>query len=237
MPHYPLDLKKNSVVGSQPTGSVRDRMAKAAINAGERLVILMDNSGSMAEHLGTTERKPKIEAAKEAIQAFLEQCDKRTSAVGLITFESTAYIKIEPVQYYQSVLFAAQNMQPGGGTCMNQAMDLALGVDRVTRMIIVSDGVSSSPDRCIEIAHTCKTRNIPCDCVFIGNASQMANDLDPQANDPFAYQYGDASGARLLKQIADITGGFYFTVNDFASLRKVLVSLEAKNRLLLEHRG
>src|SRR5438876_12339809 len=109
-PHFPIDLTNNT--GIVATGSVRDRMAKASLNAQERLMLLFDNSGSMADHMpGYTS---KMDAAKNAIEGFLAKCDRKTSAVGLITFDTECEMRSEPVQYYQNLVFAAQQMYSRG---------------------------------------------------------------------------------------------------------------------------
>ena len=47
MPHVPSELGPKPL--TQATGNLRDRMANAALNASERLMLLIDISGSMGE--------------------------------------------------------------------------------------------------------------------------------------------------------------------------------------------
>lgn len=207
------DLGAKSSLEGRAAGSIEERLARAAEGAQESLMLVQDHSGSMDEVLA--DGAVKLDAAKQAVSSFLDACDRRISAIGLVAFESRARLLSPLIQHYPSVRSKMLSLASDGGTNMAEGMFLGLS-QNLTRMILVSDGIANSPALAITQAHHARSRNVPIDCIYIGSG----NDI----------------GAKLLRDIAELTRGYFFNATDVKTYIKSLAKLEFRARLQLEDR-
>jgi uncharacterized protein YegL len=181
-----------------------------ALTFPNRLVLMLDVSGSMNNYVG--EAKRKIDHLKGAIEGFLNQCNWEDTAIAIETFPESQHGF--PVLSNQQFLHwnNVTSLRAGGGTPMSEAMSTSLGRYSITRGILVSDGIANRPDACIEQAKAYKEASIPIDTVHIGNESM---------------------GEELLQQIAEITGGMYIKFTDVSNFSKAFSFLSPAKRATL----
>lgn len=115
------------------------------------LVFLVDTSGSMSS-------RDKLELTKQALGFAVDQLDARDK-VAITTYAGGVRVVLPPTSGADKhkIKAALNRLRSGGGTAMNSGLELAyqqaarmLGPDKVTRIIVCSDGDAnigaSSPD-------------------------------------------------------------------------------------------
>jgi uncharacterized protein YegL len=187
-----------------------------ALTFPNRLVLMLDCSGSMAEMVECNQNNPnptrKIDHLKKAIEGFLTQCNWEDTAIAIETFPHTEYGF--PVLSNQHFLHwnNVSQLTASGGTPMAEAMSVALERYSLTRGILVSDGIANNPAESLNKAREFKESGTPVDTVHIG---------DEQA------------GEELLQQIAEITGGMYIKFTDVSNFSKAFSFLAPSKRASL----
>jgi hypothetical protein len=175
-----------------------------------KLAIVFDDSGSMA---GKTEDngKPKIDDAKAGIRNFSSQCNPRDTAIAVYPLN----VDMKPLTCNFDLLnLLCASIGPTGGTPLyTKTLEMLKSDDKYTRGILFSDGEptdegygSYDPDgedapasnNKEYMISTAVAKNIPLDTIFIGLA--------------------DTHGYKLMKEIADRTGGIFIHFKDSASL-------------------
>lgn len=176
----------------------------------QKLAIIFDDSGSMGE-MNEKGDKTKIEDAKSGVRNFSTQCNPRDTALAIYPLNAES----KPITCNFDLLnLLVASIGPTGGTPLyTKTSEMLQSPDSYTRGILFSDGEPtdesgyyasdsdeenigrSSKDRMIDLAIA---KKIPLDCVFIGA------DTD--------------SGYKLMKEIADRTGGIFIHFKDSASL-------------------
>lgn len=213
MPNLP-DAAKHALRSSEGSqrGSIDERMRRAAQSAADRVVIVQDISGSMADTMPGSSTS-RVEVSKQAASQFIDASDRRLSAIGIVVFDDYAKLITPPVQHYPTVRSGLQHFAAVGGTSFNAGIRCGLAASP-TRLILISDG--QSQDDWKKSAHSAKLAGIPIDCIFIGA--------------------DDEPGAATMRQIAELTGGHFFSAKDMNAYIASLVKLEFRNRLQLEHK-
>jgi len=191
------------------TGTLDERLAAA--QPSERLVLLVDVSASMGAEYGDT--GSRLDAAKAAINSFLDACDRRTSSVGLLSFSDNPRLLTAPTATYAIVKVAADRLHDERGTELAPALYSAMD-HAPTRLILLSDGMPMDKSLALAAVKAVATKAIPIDTIYIGD---------------------DEQGEAFMRQVANATGGHFTTAHSAASLTKSLVQLEARNRLRLTH--
>lgn len=175
-----------------------------------KLAIVFDDSGSMAERNEKGD-KSKIEDAKSGIRNFSAQCNPRDTALAVYPLNVEA--KPLTCNFDLLNLLVASINATGGTPLYSKTTEMLQSPDGYTRGILFSDGEPtddsryySSDDSEENIGKSHKdimidlaiSKKIPLDTVFIGTES--------------------SSGYRLMKEIADRTGGIFIHFKDSASL-------------------
>lgn len=186
--------------------------------------IILDASGSMAQEVN---EKVKMEAAKDAINKFVQQLPK-DARIGLRVYghkgsnsDSDKQLSCSsseimyPISNYDSGKFQASlaKIQPTGwtpiGFALNEAKkDLSQydGAENTTIVYLVSDGVSTCEDNPVEAAKS----------LFSSNIKPIINVIGFDI---------DNEGQKQLKEIAKATEGIYSSVSDESELSNELSQL------------
>jgi hypothetical protein len=212
------DDSKAIATRPQFSGSVRDRLAKKAeapATVKDRVVLLQDCSTSMENIMDTRGRRSRLDVSKDCIRKFLDKCNPRISAIGLVSFSSMAHKLQIATTDYNKVAAQALTICSEAYTNMALGIRFALELDP-TRLVLVSDGMPDSIEETLQQARICVERSVPIDCIYIGDTHE--------------------SGASFMKQLAEMTGGFFFTVDDVEKFEKAILQLEAGARLMLTHK-
>jgi uncharacterized protein YegL len=177
------------------------------IMADNRIVLLLDNSGSMNEVDGGA--KPKIELLKDAVQGFINACDFSNTAVGMYAIPvDSSTVKL--TDQGALVMLAVLGFTAPGGTPMGESMRQALEHEPMTRAVLISDGEAT--DNPFNAAENYKRAEVPIDCIHIGSGK---------------------GGEETLVKIAEMTGGKFLKFTDVAKFATALKYLSPKYRALL----
>jgi hypothetical protein len=191
-----------------------------------KLVILFDDSGSMAS-MNEKGDKSKIEDAKAGIRNFTVQCSPRDTALAVYPLNADP----KPLTCNFDLLnLLVSSIPPSGGTPLyGKGIELLNDAAGFSRGIFFSDGeptdgsgyYSSYEQEDDSMKQSLKeqmiglaiSKKIPLDTIFIGQ--------------------GNSAGYRLMKEIADRTGGIFVHFKDSASLSQNLKYLAPALRGLL----
>lgn len=191
-------------------------MAATAVEAGQNVVVVLDDSGSMLEHLRTGSRPQKMEAAKQALLTVLESLPS-DAKVGVLRLNDPSgegwVFPLGPIDR-EAIRAAVMSVEAGGGTPLGEKMKTA--ADELLalrdqqhygsyRLLIVTDGEASDPPLVDLYLPDILTRGIWVD--VIGVDMQRAHQLATQV-----HTYRRADDPETLEQairevFAESTGG------------------------------
>lgn len=180
----------------------------------ERVLLVIDNSGSMGSYFIDNKNDTRLEAAVRSIETIVRNSSRAASELGLICFSNAAKVLSPISSSFTGVIVQAKNIRTDGGTHYLAALTEALK-HSPNRLIFLSDGQPTDSHE-EEILHYCETfanLGIKIDAVGIGEA-------------------GD-----LLRKMAKMTGGVYAYADTVSDLINTFQQLESRARLRLTHQG
>lgn len=159
------------------------------------VAFLIDHSGSMRAPIGTDKKFTRLDAAKEQLLRVVEALPK-TTACNLFIYDNVVqavWDELRPVddRNREELLARVQKIGPGGGTNIFDAIEKAFLDPAVDTIYLLTDGEPSAgrivaPDDIVdEVKRWNRSRQIVIHCIGLGIDS------------------------RLLKQLAEVTGGSY----------------------------
>jgi Ca-activated chloride channel family protein len=179
------------------------------------IVLAMDHSGSM---MATDVAPSRLEAAKDAGEAFLDQVPDRVR-VGGVVFNNRAQAVSSPTtdrDELRSALEAA--MTPSGGTATGDALKTSLEMIKAQKapgaIVLLSDGKATHGQDPLPIADEAKALKIPIYTVALGTASGTLPNGDAVPPD-----------VTTLREIAERSGGEAFTADQSDALSAVYEKL------------
>lgn len=169
-----------------------------------RIVLCIDDSGSMSGDMETSctcgaisldeagncfkchkliDKQSRMVMCKKACEEFLNVCDSRDTALGMYTISTGREYPL--TNLYIPLLGYIRELQATGGTPTIQTLDKIITKEKVSRVVLVSDGESGALlpptydiDQCPNLHQLTQTaqavinkykeRKIPIDTVFIG---------------------------------------------------------------------
>jgi len=170
------------------------------------IMLLMDRSASMKED-------GKFEAAKAAVNQFVENIDFTRHRVGLVPFSDSAYVAQPLIDRPERLVRALAGLEaPSGGTNIAAAIELATREVMVTRrlaavgvLVVLTDGRQSSEASMVAAAANARERGF---VIFsVGLGADAAQDT--------------------LRRIATSTDHYYFapTADDLADIYEQIAAL------------
>ena len=190
------------------------------------IVLAMDHSGSM---MATDVAPSRLEAAKDAGEAFLDEVPDRVR-VGGVVFNHRAQAVSSPTTdrgEVRSALEAA--MTPSGGTATGDALATSLAMIRSQKapgaIVLLSDGKATHGQDPLPIADEAKKAGVPVYTVALGTASGTLPNGDAVPPD-----------VDTLRQIAERSGGEAFTADQSDALSAVYEQLGSEVATKLEKR-
>lgn len=123
---------------------VKAREVVASERPPMNLVFVLDKSGSMAGE--------RMELVKEALMLLVDQI-RDTDTIGLVTFDSTGHVVLEPTQGHERyrIRKAIRSLTTGGSTNAGQGLALGYGLmekvydpKSINRVVLASDGVANT---------------------------------------------------------------------------------------------
>ncbi len=162
------------------------------------MTLVLDRSGSMDGE--------KLEMARTAARSAVELLGERDQ-VAVLAFDDQTWVisEMQPAGNRGQISDQISRLQPGGGTSMYPAMELAAEMlnsasARLKHVILLTDGISNSGD-------------------FEGLAQRMAGAKVTVS--VVALGPGDATDSRLLRSIARIGRGRFYAAPDAAQVPRI----------------
>ncbi|WP_426573195.1 VWA domain-containing protein [Aquihabitans sp. McL0605] len=190
----------------------------------ERATVMMaiDTSLSME---ATDVAPTRLKAAQSAAKDFVNLLPPRLN-VGLVTFNGTAVVRVAPTQDRQELLAAIDQLRLGERTAIGEAIYASLdsikaapvsadGKKVPARIVLMSDGETTSGRPDAQAAAAAKKANVPISTISFGTANGTI-DL-PGQEGPVSVAVNPAA----LAKIANATGGTAFTAATQGELKKV----------------
>jgi len=163
------------------------------------LVLVIDRSGSMTGE--------KVEICKLAAIAAVRLLSRR-DLVGLVIFDATStwLVPLEPAQDKVDICQRIRSVGAGGGTVMGPAMKMAFesladAEVAVKHVILLTDGQTSDSDLCAKLGNDMANSEITVSTVAVG----------PETN------------GKLLYDIAQVTQGRFYQVDDPMKIPEIFV--------------
>ena len=196
------------------------------------VVLALDVSRSMkAEDVEPT----RLDAARNSAKAFLEEVPEKFR-VGLVTFATRAVVALPPTQDRELAARALDTLKPGEGTAIGDAVALSLQMGRrqreedgaipPTSVLVISDGARDGgilePEAAAERA---RKLGVPVYTVLVGTPEGVVEETLPGG---FRRLIQVPTNPEILTQLAEISGGEFFTAVDDEGLAKVYEELGSR---------
>ena len=218
------------------------------------IVLALDMSGSMRaydvpksftdprkllEAISKKEVNNRLEVAKTEIRRFIEK--RPNDRIGLLGFADLAYSFAPPTLDHAWLLARLDSLKPGMiGDATGIASPIGSAVSRLKNaasprrvLVLFTDGTNTAANRLTpeQAAKLAKEFNIVIHTVGIG--SDNAYILDNSFGSRFI-PAGDNFDEKLLRTIADTTGGSYFQADDAKALRQVMTEIDKMEKTTVE---
>ena len=190
------------------------------LKEGVNVVLVIDDSGSMAAN---DYQPTRLEAAKAASETLIKSLQEKDN-VGIVIFESGATTAAYLTPYKDKAIERLRAIEQKQGKTaigdgLSLAVDMATSIPNKKRVIVLlSDGVNNagviSPDDAISYA---KTNKIQVHTIAMGSDKQVVLGYDFFGNP----QYAEPADEATLQKIASETGGIYHKSVDADTLNQV----------------
>ncbi len=208
------------------------------------ILIALDISDSML----IEDMKPdnRLEAAKQVIDEFID--NRSSDRIGLVVFSGEAYTRIPLTVDYSVLKSNLKEVQTSRNIKLGTAIGVALAtsVGRIKDsdgkskvIILLTDGENNSgtiaPETALEIA---KKENIKIYTIGIGKDGQAQ--LPVYSKDIFGRKVKSYRpmhskvNVKLLKRLADETGGIFYRVNETDNLERVFGKIDQLEKTKVE---
>ncbi|MCU1370012.1 MAG: von Willebrand factor type [Ilumatobacteraceae bacterium] len=190
----------------------------------ERATIMMaiDTSLSME---ATDVAPTRLKAAQNAAKEFVRLLPPRLN-VGLVTFNGTAIVKVAPTQDREELLAAIDQLRLGERTAIGEAIYASLDAIKTApkaadgkkvpaRIVLMSDGETTSGRPDAQAAAAAKKANVPVSTIAFGTADGFIE--LPGQDGPISVPVNPAA----LAKVANATNGTAFTAATGGELKQV----------------
>lgn len=220
------------------------------------IVLALDMSGSMEAYdvprnindartliaaVKNKEVENRIEVAKKEIRRFIEQ--RPNDRIGLIGFADQAYSFAPPTLDHAWLLAHLEQLKPGMiGQQTGIAAPLASGVNRLKKsdaprrvLVLFTDGRNNVDNRLTpeQAAALGKEFDVVIHTVGIGSRNAFVLVSDPFGRQQFQ-GIEDEFDEKLLRSLAEITGGTYFHAADADGMKQVMDEINQLEKTTIE---
>lgn len=219
-----------ALAGPRQGFEVRERQ-----QASRDIIIALDASGSMAAMDFEPDR---LEKAKETVNAFIKA--RPSDRIGLVVFSGKAFTHCPLTLDHDILMGFVDNVHLGmieDGTAIGNA--LAVSVNRLRNsdavsktIILLTDGENNKGNIMpLEAAEMARQYGIRVHAIGIGSKGAVRFPVDRQRRQ---YVYAEIGiDEKLLQDIANITGGSYFFVEDEDMLKNVFEIIDRDETTLI----
>jgi Ca-activated chloride channel family protein len=196
------------------------------------VILAMDTSRSMkADDIQPT----RLEASREAARAFLAQVPAKFR-VGVVSFSTRAAVGVAPTEDRALVEAALDNLTPGEGTAIGDAVALSVrvgnkevpedGVVPPRAILLISDGKQDGGTvQPADAAARAKARGIPVYTVLVGTENGV---VEETLQGGFRVRIQVPPDPETLQALAAATGGEFYTALNDERLRLVYEQLGSR---------
>ena len=212
------------------SGSMQAFDVPRSITSGSRLAEAVNN--------GTV--KNRLEVAKDEIRRFIEA--RPNDRIGLIGFAQLAYSLAPPTLDHAWLLAHLDRLEPGMiGDATGIASPLASGVNRLKKsdaprrvLVLFTDGRNTAENRLTpeQAAALAKEFDVVIHTVGIGsrNAFVLVNGFGGTRFERIQDEFDE----KLLRSLAEITGGSYFHAADADGMKQVMEQINQLEKTTIE---
>ena len=196
------------------------------------VVLALDVSRSMK---ATDVEPTRLDAARNAAKMFLDEVPEKFR-VGIVSFATRAVVALPPTADRELAARSLDTLKTGEGTAIGDAVALSLQISRrqreedgaipPTSVLVISDGARDGgildPDAAAERA---RKLGVPVYTVLVGTPQGVVEETLPGG---FRRIIQVPTNPEILTQIAEISGGEFFTAVDDEGLAKVYEELGSR---------
>lgn len=196
------------------------------------VVLAVDTSRSMK---ATDVQPTRLDAARTAAKTFIDEVPEKYR-VGVVSIATRAAVGVPPTEDRRLVAEALDNLKPGEGTAIGDAVALSLRVGRSQEdkseapppraIVLISDGKRDGgqiePN---EAAQMAKRQGVPVYSVLVGTPQGVVVEELPGG---FQRQIQVPADPETLEQVAATSGGEFFAAPDVESLAQVYEELGSR---------
>jgi Ca-activated chloride channel homolog len=196
------------------------------------IVLAVDVSRSMK---AKDVRPTRLGAAQDAAAKFLEQVPEKFR-VGVVSFATRAVVGLAPTEDRKLVTTALDNLRPGEGTAIGDAVVLSaqLGRNRKAQdgsapprsVLLISDGARDGGAVAPQAAaQRAKQLKVPVYTVLVGTPEGV---VEETLTGGFRQIIRVPANGETLRQIAELSGGEFFSATDAEGLERVYKDLASR---------
>jgi len=213
-----------------PSISERERVY---LNRGLDILFILDQSPSMAAQDFSPVNR--FETAKAVIRDFVER--RSNDSIGLVSFGSEAALRVPPTRDYTTMVNRVEElevMELGEGTAIGMGIavtcvhlnDSSAG-QKVA--VLITDGKNNAGEISpISAAKIASEMGVRIYTIGVGTRGEVPIELrDPQTGNIIRGKIQSEYDEDLLKMIADLTGGRFFTAASPGSLQSVFNDIDS----------
>jgi len=196
------------------------------------VVLALDVSRSMK---ATDVEPTRLDAARSAAKAFLAEVPAKFR-VGIVSFATRAVVALPPTADRELAARSLDTLKTGEGTAIGDAIALSLQIGRrqreedgaipPTSVLVISDGARDGgildPDAAAERA---RKLGVPVYTVLVGTPEGVVEETLPGG---FRRLIQVPTNPEILTQVAEISGGEFFTAVDDEGLANVYDELGSR---------
>jgi Ca-activated chloride channel family protein len=196
------------------------------------IVLAIDVSRSMK----AADVKPtRLDAARMAAKAFVEKVPEKFR-IGVVSFATRAVVGVPPTANRRLVNAALDSFRPGEGTAIGDAVALSLQLGQKQReedgnvpprsILLISDGMRDGGRVVPQVAaQQAKKQGVPIYTILVGTDSGV---LEEVLTGGFRRFIRVPTSPETLQQLAEVSGGEFFTALDDERLRNVYEELGSR---------
>lgn len=164
--------------------------------------------------------RPRLQKAREAVAALLNNANSQDEFF-LVQFNDSAQLLLDPTTETDKIRKHVARMEASGGTALLDGVAVGLQVMRHARhirkaIILISDGEDNASHYFVqEIRKAVRQENVLIYAIGLGDSSVDSQEFPPRR----------LTGAALLNDIAEQTGGCLFRVRKIAQLPAVAAKI------------
>ncbi|HLB04772.1 MAG TPA: VWA domain-containing protein [Gaiellaceae bacterium] len=196
------------------------------------IVVALDVSRSMK---AADVEPTRLDAARAAAKAFLAEVPEKFR-IGVVSFATRAVVALPPTDDRELVAASLDTLKTGEGTAIGDAVALSIQMGRrlreadgaipPTSVLLISDGARDGGILDPEVAaDRARRQGVPVYTVLVGTPDGVVEETLPGG---FRQIIRVPPSGETLSQIAQVSGGEYFTAVDVEELRQVYEELGSR---------